>query len=113
MKHIIHASGYIIYIGQNAKDNHSLIEKGLPSDIWLHHRDAPSCHVLLDKYESQEPLSHEILRWAGSHCCQAEKHKKLPKQYVVYCSFGNVVRQKAKGAVSFKDPSQCTELFIR
>ena len=39
--------GYTIYIGENAKENDTLVRESAPSDIWANISDYPSAHGVI------------------------------------------------------------------
>ena len=77
-------------VGDNAHDNHAIIDAADRSDIWVHLKDIPSCHVILHLV-----VDEEILKDAGS------KRKKVYRDILRKATRqgGVICRQHSKTSV--------------
>ncbi len=63
-KYII--DGYGVYIGKNRQGNIELLKKAKASDIWMHLKELPSAHVIIQT--NKQNLPEHILRTAAELC---------------------------------------------
>jgi predicted ribosome quality control (RQC) complex YloA/Tae2 family protein len=85
MKTVETLNGSKILIGQNARENDQLtFEVARPDDYWLHAKDCPGAHVVL-----QGPCTPECLEEAVR---QALHHSKAKMSVVEICRVGHVTK---------------------
>ncbi|MRI57884.1 MAG: hypothetical protein C6H99_00075 [Epsilonproteobacteria bacterium] len=65
-KYII--DGYPVYIGKNRQGNVELLKKAKAGDIWMHLKDLPSAHVIIQT--NKQNLPEHILRTAAELCAK-------------------------------------------
>ena len=65
-KYII--DGYPVYIGKNRQGNVELLKKARAGDIWMHLKDLPSAHVIIQT--NKQNLPEHILRTAAELCAK-------------------------------------------
>ena len=94
--------GVTLVKGENAKENFAIIDAAREDDIWVHHRDLPSCHVVI----ACSAPSKEVLLAAGRLCCGAAKHAQHAQHatgkanYVIWAPIRNVNKTKMMGMVT-------------
>jgi len=84
-----------IRLGQNAKENHLLIDDADPNDWWFHLDDLPSGHCIVEKLELNIDLIKEVSLLVKEHT----KYKNLQKVKVKYLQIKNVKKTKNPGEV--------------
>ena len=87
----------ILIIGQNAKDNHDIINNADPTDLWFHVYNFPSAHVILQPASKKVKLIYKAAVAAKSH----SKAAKFSNVLIVYTPISNVVPTKTAGVVTF------------
>ena len=114
-------SGLVVnyLVGENARDNHSIIDLASEKDMWVHLKDIPSCHVIVQVPSSEECEDHvstsnkrwyrDILRKAtrqgGILCKQYSKNSvrtaglSKSKVEVIAYSVGNIEKSAVPGQV--------------
>ena len=83
-------------LGQNAKENHSLIDDADPNDWWFHLDELPSGHCIVEKLE----LNKNIIKKAAGIVKENTKYKNLRKVKVKYLQIKNVRKTKNPGEVT-------------
>lgn len=77
------SEGYIIYVGKNNRQNDVLtMRKAKPDDIWLHTKDIPGSHVVIDC--NGESVSEKTLMEAGilaAYYSKARSGSNVPVDY--------------------------------
>ncbi len=64
IRRLVTDEGFVILIGRNAAQNHSLIaERSAPGDLWLHARDLPGGHIIIKN--DGRPIPDEVVRRAA------------------------------------------------
>ena len=94
----------IYYIGTNAKDNFDVIDKGEPTDYWLHAKDCSSCHVVVkipDKIEIGKKLLRIIIK-KGAMLCKQHTNKLTSQSDVeiIYTHVKNIQKTEIAGCVN-------------
>ena len=82
-------------LGQNAKENHLLIDDADPNDWWFHLDNLPSGHCIVEK----EKLNGTLINTAASLVKQNTKYKDLQKVKVKYLQIKNIKKTKNPGEV--------------
>uniref|UniRef100_A0A6C0J6J5 NFACT RNA-binding domain-containing protein n=1 Tax=viral metagenome TaxID=1070528 RepID=A0A6C0J6J5_9ZZZZ len=83
-------------LGQNAKENHSLIDDADPNDWWFHLDDLPSGHCIVEKLE----LNKNIINQAAVLVKENTKYKTLQKVKVTYLQIKHIKKTKNPGEVT-------------
>jgi predicted ribosome quality control (RQC) complex YloA/Tae2 family protein len=106
-------------VGENARDNHAIIDLAGEKDMWVHLKNIPSCHVIVQVPSSEECEDHvstgnkrwyrDILRKAtrqgGILCKQYSKNSlrsaglSKSKVDIIAYSVGNVEKSAVPGQV--------------
>ena len=94
----------VIYlIGQNAKENFDVIDKGFEDDLWFHSKDKSSCHVvaLLPFNIILEKFEKDMIIKQGALLCKTNTNKlnNLKNVPIIYTEIKNIKKTKQKGAV--------------
>ena len=101
---------YLIYIGKDKSENWSLIDAAVPSDIWFHVKDVPSCHVILKCSGKLKDVPRQVL----SRCfilCKQNSPKSNPNSEIIYTPIKNVKKGCHEGSVIIKkDTCKCASL---
>jgi predicted ribosome quality control (RQC) complex YloA/Tae2 family protein len=82
-------------LGENAKENHQLIDVADPNDWWFHLKDYPSGHCILEL----EELDNEIIIYASQIVKEHSKYKNNKKTEVNYLQIKNIKKTKNPGEV--------------
>jgi len=90
-------------VGQNAQENHDLIDGAFEQDLWFHVSGNPSCHVIgkmpqdvdLDKSDITK-----IVKQGAIICKSFSKFKSDKNIKIDYAHVKNVTKLKIKGSVS-------------
>ena len=93
-------------IGQNARDNFAVIDKGFEDDIWFHAKNISSCHVvclLPNEIELTEKEKKTVIKKGAELCKQnTNKLSALHNVAIVYTEIKNVIKTKTPGLVNMK-----------
>jgi predicted ribosome quality control (RQC) complex YloA/Tae2 family protein len=94
-------------IGQNAKDNDTVINEGDANDIWFHAKSVSSSHVvciLPDDLVLDEKEKKMLIR-KGAELCKAATNKlaALHKVPIIYTEIKNITKTKTHGLVNTKN----------
>lgn len=90
--------GLRLYMGRSGKENLALLRKAKPWYLWLHLRDFPGTHGILEKPRSMSQVPVEVLRQAAQWVGEKSLKKGLPggKYEVLYTECRHV--RPIKGA---------------
>lgn len=96
------------YIGENAKDNTSIIQNGKENDLWFHAYQCSSCHVVINMPESfTKKEKHHIIKIGAGLCKQnTNKLKKESKVTIQYTKLKNVTTTDIDGTVNCSEISK-------
>jgi len=94
------------YVGQNAQENHDLLDEADEHDLWFHVSEHPSCHVIgkipkdvdLDKSELAK-----IAKQGAIICKSFSKFKSDKNVKIDYTRVKNVTKLKTPGSVIIKN----------
>ena len=87
--------GFTIKVGRNNIENDMLCYKASKTDIWLHVKDYPSSHVIIEK--GNREISNEIITFASEICAYYSKVSNEDRVEVIYTERKNVKKPpKAK-----------------
>ena len=101
MKHI----DLDIYVGQNAKENWTLIDNANKDDIWYHLQSLPSPHVVCNNEKKKYQCA--LL------CKQYSKYKSFKNIKVIYTPINNLIKGSEIGSVYFKSKRKVDVINIR
>ena len=86
----------IIYkLGQNAKENHELIDYADQSNWWFHLEDYPSGHCIVERSE----IEIEDIIFASTLVKENSKYKNFKKLSICYTQIKNIKKTKKPGEV--------------
>lgn len=98
MKKLILQSGTVLYVGENARENQTLVDTYMDTEyIWFHVKDFPSCHVILEHVHPTQDDIHE----AALICRNHTKYRFLKHAKVSYTPCSNVLPTDVPGRVIF------------
>ena len=87
--------GFTIKVGRNNLENDRLCFEASKTDIWLHVKDYPSSHVIIEK--GNKEISTDIITFASEICAYYSKVSNEERVEVVYTERKNVKKPpKAK-----------------
>ena len=94
-------SDVIYYIGTNAKDNHCVIDKGTPDDLWFHIANTPSCHVVVNLPDNfDKNVLRSIIKKGSLLCKQNTKRvANLNNVEIMYAPIKNITKTHVAGEV--------------
>ena len=82
-------------LGDNAKENHQLIDDADPNDWWFHLDEYPSGHCIVEIPE----LTKEIIIYAAQIVKEHSKYKNFKNVKVKYLQIKNIRKTKNPGEV--------------
>ena len=82
-------------LGQNAKENHQLIDDADPNDWWFHLDDHPSGHVVVDS----STINKSQIYYASLLVKENSKLKNNKNVKVCYIQIKNIKKTKNPGQV--------------
>lgn len=93
---------YIIWIGQNSKDNWEIIDNASDHDIWFHLEEFASPHVILRMTEDikLKAVPKWLLIECAIACKQKSSQKKMNKVTIIYTNIKNVKKAEKVGSVT-------------
>jgi predicted ribosome quality control (RQC) complex YloA/Tae2 family protein len=91
----------VYYIGTNANDNHDVIDKGTPDDLWFHIANIPSCHVVVKlPHECDKKVLRSIIKKGSLLCKQNTKRvANLNNVEIMYAPIKNITKTHIAGEV--------------
>lgn len=111
---------FIIWVGQNSKENWDLIEDSDDFDLWFHIDNKPSGHVVIKEILSKENKNIDIqdkIKYFGypsdivlyaCNLCKSQSKYKNEKVNVVYTLIKNVEKARDVGSVIIKNTQKIT-----
>jgi predicted ribosome quality control (RQC) complex YloA/Tae2 family protein len=95
----------IFRIGQNAKENHQLIDNADKDDWWFHLSEYSSCHCIVEKID----ISKIEILYAATLVKDNSKYINSKKVKICYTQVKNIKKTKNPGEVMFlKQPNIIT-----
>jgi predicted ribosome quality control (RQC) complex YloA/Tae2 family protein len=94
-------SDVVYYIGTNANDNHSVIDKGTPNDLWFHIANTPSCHVVVKLPDECDKKELRSIIKKGSLLCKqnTKRFASLDNVEIMYTPIKNISKTHVAGEV--------------
>jgi predicted ribosome quality control (RQC) complex YloA/Tae2 family protein len=96
----------IYYVGQNAKDNFSVIDLGEPTDIWFHSATESSCHVIAKIPDiALDKKGIKTIIKKGAQLCKQNTNKLavLKNTDISYTTIKNIQKTSIPGCVTTKN----------
>jgi len=97
------------FIGQNARDNVTVIDHGFEDDLWFHAKSESSCHVVCllpdpDVFTLEEREKKMLIK-KGAELCKQHTHKlsSLHNVPIMYTELRNITKTKTAGLVLTKN----------
>lgn len=84
-----------LLLGQNAKENHLLIDDADPNDWWFHIDNHPSGHCIVECID----INKELILAAGQFIKENSKLKNNKKVKIIYTQIKNIKKTKNPGEV--------------
>ena len=107
---IINDNEVVNYIlGQNAQDNHDIIDNADVNDWWFHLSDLPSAHCIVEKSEIED---NDIL-FAYELILKNSKYKNYKKLEICYTQIKNIKKTKKPGEVKFINMNEVKKKLIQ
>lgn len=106
MKTITH-NGINIIVGQNAKENWSLLDTN-ENYLWFHLRSFPSCFVII---EDEYPDNLTVLA-AATICKENTKYRNLKNLKINYTPVKNLKKVGKEGTVQFISNRQVSTISV-
>ena len=91
---------YTIYIGQNKFENFDLIDETMPTDIWFHVEDMPSCHIILKTETALKIVPRQVIKRCAYLCKINSNAKTLKKCNIIYTTSSNIKKTDIIGKVN-------------
>jgi len=93
-------------VGQNAQENHDLIDAADEEDLWFHVSEHPSCHVIgkiPDGVDIDKSDLMKVVKQGAVICKSFSKFKSDKNVKIDYTWIKNVTKLKTPGSVSIVD----------
>lgn len=84
-----------LLLGQNAKENHLLIDNADPNDWWFHIDNSPSGHCIVESID----VNNELIIQAANFVKEHSKLKNNKKVKIIYTQIKNIKKTKNPGQV--------------
>ena len=78
----INLDGYLLKLGQNKEENHTLLEEKDPKHTWFHLEDLPSAHLWIN--ESYNNLSKAVIYKCAIELKKSGKYRKSNHVRIMY-----------------------------
>lgn len=91
-------------IGENAKDNFSVIDQGSAEDYWFHIQHESSCHVVAVVPAGLDRKGKGyIIRKGAEICKNHSRFRSMNRVEIVYTKIKNVTKTDVPGQVNIVD----------
>jgi predicted ribosome quality control (RQC) complex YloA/Tae2 family protein len=104
IRRLVLGDGYVVLIGRNAEQNHSLItEKSSNQDLWLHTRGVPGSHVII-KHDGRlipEEIVHRAAEMAAYY--SASRHDTAVEVDITERRYVRPIKGGRPGMVSYRN----------
>ena len=90
-------NSYTIKIGQNRKENWTLLDMSEPDNVWFHLADAPSPYVVLVTDQVIREIPKNVIYRCGILCKSRSSSKKENNSNVNYTYIKNVIKGTHEG----------------
>lgn len=89
-------------IGKSSQENHDIIDKANPYDLWFHVSNYPSCHVIckLEDIKYDKKMFNKIVKQGALCCKQYCKFKNVQDLTIIYTRIKNVIKTNIPGQVT-------------
>ncbi len=103
---IDNSDNFVLYrLGQNANDNHLLIDDADKNDWWIHLNDYPSGHCIIERTE----IDKDDIIYASNLIKENSKYRNFKKLKFCYTQVKNLKKTKNPGEVIIlKKPEKFT-----
>jgi predicted ribosome quality control (RQC) complex YloA/Tae2 family protein len=96
-------------VGQNATENHEIIDQADPEDLWFHITGQPSCHVIGKIPDDMDKQKLKKIAIQGAVLCKSfSKFKSEKNVKVDYTKIKYVTKLETPGSVSITNSKQIT-----
>jgi predicted ribosome quality control (RQC) complex YloA/Tae2 family protein len=97
----------IVCIGGNSNENDIIVNNSLPNWIWLHAKDIPSPHAVI---QTSHPTKQELIEVSKIIKQKSKLKNTSQKMLVEYCPISNLQKTNTPGLVILK--SECKHIKI-
>lgn len=106
---VIEVENYICLVGQNAKENWSLLTNAKQKHIFFHLSSFPSCYVIL---QTDEKVNDDIIAQCARICLENTKYKNMCDVYVDYTPVSNTKKGDVVGEVVYKSMRKVSKIKL-
>jgi predicted ribosome quality control (RQC) complex YloA/Tae2 family protein len=107
-------------VGQNAQENHDLIDIAKPHDIWVHVKGRPSCHVIghipVEVIESASKVRRDTVRKIAKQgavlCKRYSKYASEKHLAMDICRVSGIEKTSTRGEVVITNPELLNVIVI-
>lgn len=86
-------------IGQNAQDNHDIIDNALENDMWFHINNKPSCHIIASIPDDIKRKEMKYIIKQGAVLCKQYSYPAVKNLEIVYTKIKNITKTEKIGQV--------------
>ena len=106
-------------VGQNARDNHNILDLSKPTDIWFHVRDYASCHVIaniptevleIDDRRKRRDIMRRITKQGCVICKRFSKYANDKNVEIMSTPVNNVEKTLIEGEVVTRGSYSTTKI---
>jgi len=104
---------YEIKIGKCREENDALVRSSLPTDMWFHLANVPSCHVVVTGADNQQflkELPKQVIKRCACLCIAHSKPASKKNIPVSYTPIANLINTSVLGQVQIV--GQCKTIII-
>ena len=105
----IYINNYLCLVGQNKKENWSLLDNSRESDILFHLSSFPSCYVIL---KATDIPPNEVIFKCAELCRSNTKHKNLKNIKVDYSFCSNITKGDNVGELEYKSNKKVSTILV-
>ena len=88
-----------ILIGENAKENWTIIDKANQFDYWFHLKGQPSCHIVLKLPSCKSAINTQSLNHCAALCKENSKFSEYKNIKIIYTRIKHVKKGDVIGSV--------------
>nr|QFG74330.1 MAG: protein of unknown function DUF814 [Megaviridae environmental sample] len=100
---------YIFKLGQNAKENHLIIDSSEPDDWWFHLDNYPSGHCIIESNE----VDRELILYAATLVAEHSKYRNNKKLKIIYTQIKNIKKTKTCGEVKILSEKGVNSILVK
>jgi predicted ribosome quality control (RQC) complex YloA/Tae2 family protein len=102
---------YTCKIGQNAKENWTLLEDIEDNFLFFHLSDYPSCYIIIE-YDLAENPPYDLIKFGAILCKSHTKYRDIKNIKVDWTRCKNIKKGKKTGEIYYKELSSIKKVYL-